>query len=616
MLHKIMLHKIMLHKIMSRRIRPHALLVFIILTLCAAAAFAQGPYTIGSSNTVTADPAITVPSTTPCVVTLLDDASFYAFNNATFTYTPPADCPGPWAMVVFTAQISLNAGIQYDRTANFWLGPTAIYFGTTSEPSPALGPNWTVESDLTEMSPLFMTSQAGTAVIGNTLCCGLSSTIYASAQLAFYPLASGQTAPATANQVYSLSAGPTGGTVGLNDTSSTLSGTFTFPTNVTNAYLDVYSQSQSNDEFWYTCVPNDVSGELESCGNTGFRETEITLDGSPAGVAPVSPWIFTGGVDPFLWFPMPGVQTLNFIPYRVDLTPFAATLSNGQPHTIALSVYNADSYFSDTANLFIYQDSGSTTVTGATTKNTLAAAPNPDSTENLKVTSSAITGNVKVTSNRSFTIAGYVNTSKGKVTTTVSQTIDFTNKDTFVINDSEYDQDIDITSSVNSTTTVAAKGQPTVTYIRDQQFPLSFDIFVYLTSAGGENQETTSWQTYDVQTTDKQSGAITYLDLLTNAVESTDTLEFDSSGNFIGNTGQASSQLYNNSDSAGVNQVCILTAANNELASYSSTCSGSSTSTVKGKTRLATDHQTINRQSTNANSSVPLVQPWKAVAGK
>lgn len=83
------------------------------------------------------------------------------------------------------------------------------------------------------------------------------------------------------------------------------------------------TQSQIGDEFWYTCVPNDVATELESCGGTAFREAEVSIDGTPAGVAPVYPWIYTGGVDPFFWEPIPGVQTLNFIPYRVDLTPFA-----------------------------------------------------------------------------------------------------------------------------------------------------------------------------------------------------------------------------------------------------------------------------------------------------
>ena len=90
----------------------------------------------------------------------------------------------------------------------------------------------------------------------------------------------------------------------------------TLPTNITDAYLDVFAQGQSNDEFWYSCVPNDLATELESCSNTAFRESEITIDGTPAGVAPVYPWIFTGGIDPFLWIPIPGVQTLNFRPYR------------------------------------------------------------------------------------------------------------------------------------------------------------------------------------------------------------------------------------------------------------------------------------------------------------
>jgi len=66
---------------------------------------------------------------------------------------------------------------------------------------------------------------------------------------------------------------------------------------VERVYLDIIAQSQSNDEFWYFCVPNDETSNLESCGNTAFRETEVVIDGQPAGVAPVYPWIYTGGID-------------------------------------------------------------------------------------------------------------------------------------------------------------------------------------------------------------------------------------------------------------------------------------------------------------------------------
>src|SRR5213075_1128046 len=98
---------------------------------------------------------------------------------------------------------------------------------------------------------------------------------------------------------------------------------------------------------------------------------------------PVYPWIYTGGIDPLLWRPIPGVQTFNFVPYRVDLTPFAGLLSNGQPHQVGVRVYNANNYFLVAGSLLLYLDHGSLQVTGAVTRNTLTAVPNPTIAENL-----------------------------------------------------------------------------------------------------------------------------------------------------------------------------------------------------------------------------------------
>lgn len=266
------------------------------------------------------------------------------------------------------------------------------------------------------------------------------------------------------------------------------------------------------------------------------------------------------------------MQTLNFTPYRVDLTPFASILSNGQQHTVSLSVYNADSYFSATASLLVYLDSGSTSVTGALTKNTLTAAPNPVVIENLKV-GNTITGTVKVVSNRNFTLSGYVNTSHGKVTTTINQAIGFANSQTFNITSPVFMQDITQTSNINSITTVATPGQPNVINTRKLQFPITMDISQVVQPNGDINQTTKSWQTYGSQSTTTQSSVQTYFDLFTNAVSSQDTVTFNSSFQVLGNFNQASSQLYSNSDSNGVNQLCILTAANNALTSFTPTCS-------------------------------------------
>jgi len=534
-------------------------------------AFASGPYTIGSANTVTADPNVGRPSSTPCIVELFKNASFYDFNVENFSYTPPAECPGPWQKVVLEADINLNAGVQYDRTANFWLGPVNIYFGTTAEPSPNLGPSWHIENDLTDYSSIFYTAQSGQADIGNTLCCGLTSTIYASAALEFYPVPSGQPTPQSADQVYALSAGPSGGTVTLNTGTDALAATFTLPANVQGAYLDVYAQGQSTDEFWYTCVPNDVATELQSCSNTAFRETEITIDGQPAGVAPVFPWIFTGGIDPYLWFPIPGVQTLDMIPYRVNLTPFAGLLSNGQPHTVSLSVYNADSYFSATASLLIYLDHNATQVTGAVTQNTLTS-PSPTVTENLHVNSNYIRGNVVVASNRNFVISGYANTSHGKVTTKVSQTVNFSSNEFFTITANQYLQEISQTSKISSTTSIAGgKEQPEVT-TQTYNFPLNLDINELVQSDGDINQTTTADQNYTATVNTTQNGQSVFSSSMVNTAQHQDTLEFDSSFNLLGNTGQSAAQQYNYSNSGGINYECDLTAAANVLTAFSPTC--------------------------------------------
>jgi len=534
-------------------------------------ASASGPYVIGSGNTVTADPNVTRPTTTPCVVQLFTGAQFFDFNVENFTYTPPSDSPGPWAKVVLESDINVSPGIQYDRTANFWLGPVNIYFGTTAEPSPSEGPSWHIENDLTDYSSLFYATQSGQAQIGNTLCCGLTSTIYASATLEFYPLAPAQAAPVTADQVLALSAGPQGGTVTLNSGTDTLSGTFTFPQNVQSAYLDVYSQGQSGDEFWYTCVPDDVATELDSCTNTSFRETEITIDGQPAGVAPVYPWIFTGGIDPYLWFPIPGVQTLNFTPYRVNLTPFAGLLSNGLPHTVSLSVYNANGYFSATASLLVYTDPTTPVITGAVTTNTLTA-PSPVITENLNVQPTFIRGTVDVSSKRSFVITGYINTSKGKVTTKVSQSASFSSNQYFNITGTLYTQNISQGTTLNAYTTVTQPGMSNIVYQQNYSFPLTVDISQVTLKTGNINVTTKANQTYNLTDTNTQSGRVLYTSTLDNAAQHIDTLQYDSSGNFIGNTAQSSAQQYNYFDSTNAAYNCAISAAANVLTAFSPGC--------------------------------------------
>jgi hypothetical protein len=521
---------------------------------------------IGSTNTAFADPPVPRPSTTPCKVTLYTGFVFDNFNSQSFNYAPPADCPGPWAKVILEANFSISAGIQYDRTANIWIGPTNIYFGTTAEDQPHVARNWRVERDLTDYSSIFTVNQVGTVDLGNLVNKTYTGVLHGAADILFYPVPAGQAPPTSADQVVAFSGGLTGGTVGLGSTTSLLEETLTFPTNIQRVFFDVFAQSQSNDEFWYTCVPNNVADELESCGNTAFRESEVTIDGTPAGVAPVYPWIFTGGIDPYLWIPIPGVQTMNFKPYRVNLTPFAGLLNNGQPHTVALSVFNANNYFSATASLLLYLDAGSTEVNGAVTENTLTV-PNPTVSENINTAKNGnIQGSVDTKSSHDFEISGYVNTSHGPVTTTVSQDINFTNLQYFKLTDTEYEQNINQSSTLHSVVTTLNPNGKTV-YTVNHDWPLLLNITVLVQPNGDETQTTTSNQYFEEDEAAKRNGQAINFALVQNRVTTTDTLNFDSSGNFTGNSGQASAQDYFGSNSTGYCYSLDITAAANVLTS-------------------------------------------------
>src|SRR5215467_1839367 len=394
-----------------------AIMAAFLFSACALSAQPIPPpgLVIGSANTATADPPVPRPDTVPCVVQLFSNIAFANFSPKFFTFAPPAGCPGPWDKVVLNADFSIQAGRQFDRTAEIWIGGVNVYFGTTSEPSRTVARSWHIERDLTDYAALFHTAQVGHVDLGNVVNSTFTSSLFGTAEIQFYPLEPGHRAPVTADAVLPMTTNPNAGTTFLSSTSSALSKTFTLPTNVERAFLDVTAQSQANDEFWYTCVPNDVAGELQSCGGTGFRETQVTIDGQPAGVAPVYPWIYTGGIDPLLWRPIPGVQTLSFVPYRVDLTPFAGLLNNGQPHQVAVNVFNANNGFSTTATLLLFEDHDSKVVTGDVTENTIHG-PNPNVVENLTTDSSGnVTGTVTVTSTRQFVVEGFVRTSHGRV---------------------------------------------------------------------------------------------------------------------------------------------------------------------------------------------------------
>jgi hypothetical protein len=503
---------------------------------------------IGSSNPVSPEPNVPRPSTTPCAVTLYTNMAFNDYSAHPISFTPPAGCPGPWARVVLTADFTVTAGRQYDRTGTLFLGNTNIFFGTTAEPRANLSPSWHVERDLTDYSALFTQPQTGAAFLGNIYNSTYNGAIYGNATLLFYPANAQNPAPAVPTAVLGLATNNQ--TTSLNTTTDKQSATFTLPRNVTRAYLDVISQSQSNDEFWYTCVPNSVSVQLQNCGNTGFRETEVTIDGTPAGVAPVYPWIYTGGIDPYLWEPITGIETLNLKPYRVDLTPFAGVLSDGNPHTVAVSVYNANSSFSEASNLLLYTDPSTPVVSGGITQNTLAPEPSPSIETYIGTAADGTaSGPANVQSFRAWQISGYINTAAGRVSTTLTANNSFRNLQTDAAGNTFYQQNINQEADQQEVTTTTSPAGTTQT-----NHSISFPLVVDYTQANNDNNDGGFFlATYIHQQKSEQlqttvNGTSTPPVVTHETMETSDTLHYNAAGALVNHDNNTARSTFGGKD--------------------------------------------------------------------
>ena len=224
-------------------------------------------------------------------------------------------------------------------------------------------------------------------------------------------------------------------------------------------------------------------------------------------------------------------------------------LSNGVAHTVGVSVYGANNYFSATATLLIYQDASSSQITGEVTKNTITT-PNPNIVEKLTTDSSGdITGTVSTTSSRRFILNGYADTSHGRVESSVLQDIDFSNVQTFDITATIYVQDIKQNTSISSWTSSFGR-RTNFAGVSQQQWPLTADISLNFGDNPVPQTTTINQGLHKTEALSTDDGPyFSQLDVTDNAA---DTLFFTPDFSAItGHQNQSSSQSYHFFDSTG-----------------------------------------------------------------
>lgn len=459
--------------------RVSCLLAALLLTPAAVASGAP-PQVVGPIPVASADPAIPRATGKPCVVTLFRDQALYA-GLATdpgldFTYAPPPGCSGPWSKIILKLDFSADRYVV-TQAATLRLAGRAIFQG--GMPDFTAGATWHAERDVTDLGHLLSQPHNGQlfALRGDVGSNG-GTPLVGTAQVFFYRASASDPAQAIPDAIYRVGPQPTA---------------IQLPHNIVRAYLDIYNAAP----WWFTCVPDadnatwpittdlapgdrwktGFSPPWQGCLGGSFAEIEVGVDGTPAATAPYFPrlsadfnYYFKNTVD----LPAPVLQMLNPTPYRVDITPFAAILNEAGSHTITM-----DGRTPVDAQLVIYQDKRSTRVGGAVTLNTLASSGlSPTLTDTLAESNDLVQGNIVTSLDRQYQITGYVNTSRGRVDTSINQSSRFLNVQAIVLdgliwpNNRLYSQHLQLTSTTEQHSTRTLKGAVISDDTRSVSYPL------------------------------------------------------------------------------------------------------------------------------------------------
>ncbi|XP_021856807.2 peptide-N4-(N-acetyl-beta-glucosaminyl)asparagine amidase A isoform X1 [Spinacia oleracea] len=385
-------------------------------------------------------PPSTTTTTAPCSHHLLshDFAHTYSQPPVTALYSPPSHCPFTRYSSVVLEFTSTCKGRQFDRIFGVWLNGVELLRSCSAEPTRE-GIFWKVRKDITKYYSLLLQSNQTIAIyLGNVVDKTYTGVYHVNLTFHYYPIENhGGKNHRKLGNLYENFADlilPISRNLPLNDglwfevenSSDVESKSVSIPRNAYRAVLEVYVSFHENDEFWYTNLPNDylVANNMsnQQPGNGAFREVLVSLDGELVGSVWPFTVIFTGGINPLVWRPISAIGSFNLPSYDIEITPFLGKLLDGKPHDISFSVTNSLNVWYIDANLHLWLDNKVEVVKGQLLENNVESL-----TLWTKSHFKGLNGKFYAGASRSIMSKGWVESSKGYMTTISIQKFDFEN---------------------------------------------------------------------------------------------------------------------------------------------------------------------------------------------
>ncbi|KAL4808559.1 peptide N-acetyl-beta-D-glucosaminyl asparaginase amidase A-domain-containing protein [Aspergillus unguis] len=264
-------------------------------------------------------------------------------------YDPPA-CK--FDTVRMNLTVTSN-GRQFDRLASMYLGDMEVFRTSTAEPTTD-GIIWTYIKDMSQYNVLWQERQKIIFDLGNII----DDTYTGPFNVVVSAHFTHEGNVKTPDAVFPISAqnSARNSSSAFNVPSDEAKVSYQVDPRASRAVVSIFACGQSEEEFWWSNVFSSDTDTFDNSvgelyGYSPFREVQLYIDGTLAGVVWPFPVIFTGGVSPGFWRPIVGIDAFDLRAPEIDISPFLPLLTDGSYHSFEVKVVGLQTTDNEAASL-------------------------------------------------------------------------------------------------------------------------------------------------------------------------------------------------------------------------------------------------------------------------